>query len=579
MSDLYTSLNVSPRKRRASPDSDDEQTLTPKRLRRTAPSPQKTIRATRTQSGDGSLSELPGHLARLVKIQGALQLAMAHALATSALAPSSDTGVVRNVLDHHTLNSQAGLSVRLDVDDICRLCWLWEWDGKSISTKGKGRMVTVEDDDENPFAAESSAPKKAAPPKDWTRGGMGFVISPTTRVSKTSRIPAYGIGIEVEMDLDKDMVSGMAAVARWTTGGDARRRDLHEKVRKWNDLHKDADSVPNVPLADLPLLHTPATPSSLTRLLASASPKSPAAQKILAAPPSPTSFVKKGSISPLKSPVKRALAAPDFSSALGATPKAKAGSIFPQTPSSRHSQTPSSRHSRSDDPFGLLTPRTPSLSPSRSSVASDSLPSTPVGQRGSKAATAPETPVSSRRQALMDRIREKSLASPTKSPLKNKIGAETEKMTRAELQKLSADEMRRRVLLGRLGDVAESIWMLFAGPSGSGGAAASRKRKAIPQYEVVEAILKSSPVPLSAAEAQESISILTSLCPFFLRAVNITGEEWLEMPTNALTPPSPGPTKSTNPDAITRSPRRVKHEGGGLREVRERVRKELESMD
>ena len=62
---------------------------------------------------------------------------MAHALATSALAPSSDTGVVRNVLDHHTLNTQAGLSVRLDVDDICRLCWLWEWDGKSLSAKGK----------------------------------------------------------------------------------------------------------------------------------------------------------------------------------------------------------------------------------------------------------------------------------------------------------------------------------------------------------------------------------------------------------------------------------------------------------
>ena len=98
------------------------------------------------------------------------------------------------------------------------------------------------------------------------------------------------------------------------------------------------------------------------------------------------------------------------------------------------------------------------MSPSRSSVASDSLPSTPVGQRGSKAATAPETPVSSRRQALMDRIREKSLASPSKSPLKNKVVVEKQ-MSRAELQKLTADEMRRRVLLGRLGDVAESIWM------------------------------------------------------------------------------------------------------------------------
>lgn len=92
--------------------------------------------------------------------------------------------------------------------------------------------------------------------------------------------------------------------------------------------------------------------------------------------------------------------------------------------------------------------------------------------------------------------------------------------------------------------------------------------------------MKSAPVPLSAAEAQESISILISICPFFLRAVNITGEEWLEMPSTAVAPPSPGPkSKDASSNAITRSPRRVKHEGGGLREVRERVRKELESMD
>ena len=58
----------------------------------------------------------------------------------------------------------------------------------------------------------------------------------------------------------------------------------------------------------------------------------------------------------------------------------------------------------------------------------------------------------------MDRIREKSLASPSKSPLENKVVVEKQ-MSRAELQKLTADEMRRRVLLGRLGDVAESIWM------------------------------------------------------------------------------------------------------------------------
>jgi hypothetical protein len=64
---------------------------------------------------------------------------------------------------------------------------------------------------------------------------MGFVVSPTTHFSKTSksRIPAYGIGIEVEMDLDKDMGSGMASVARWTADSEKRRQTVLSKLQRW----------------------------------------------------------------------------------------------------------------------------------------------------------------------------------------------------------------------------------------------------------------------------------------------------------------------------------------------------------
>jgi hypothetical protein len=135
-----------------------------------------------------------------------------------------------------------------------------------------------------------------------------------------------------------------------------------------------------------------------------------------------------------------------------------------------------------------------------------------------------------------------------------------------------------------------------------------RKRRMMPVSEVANAILKSSPVPISLAEAQESISLLTTLCPFFLKAVDIAGEEWLEMSGNrsvgddqdipdtptkakALASPSRGtsspvrrsasPTRARSDDdsvrdMLTRSPRRIKNEGGGLREVRERIRRELE---
>jgi hypothetical protein len=254
---MYASLNVSPRKKRVLSDSDDEATLTPKRLRlayapssfypRSYPSqltlssspssPPKTVKAKGSTSSDqGSILSLPDNLARLAKIQTALQHAISHALATCALAPSADTGIVRNVLNHHSLNSYAGLTVKFNVDDLRRLCWLWEWDGKagSIAKINKGKMK--DDKDENPFLDESSDALPApASPKDWTRGAMGFILSPATHVTKSSqsRAPAYGIGIEVEMDLDKDMGSGMAAVARWTAGSDGRRRAMTNKIRSW----------------------------------------------------------------------------------------------------------------------------------------------------------------------------------------------------------------------------------------------------------------------------------------------------------------------------------------------------------
>jgi hypothetical protein len=137
---------------------------------------------------------------------------------------------------------------------------------------------------------------------------------------------------------------------------------------------------------------------------------------------------------------------------------------------------------------------------------------------------------------------------------------------------------------------------LFSTPaSGSSLATPSRKRRALPASEVANAIIKSSPVPISVAEANDSITMLTKLCPFFLRKLQIVGEDWLEMPatnqtadpdlqspTKKLTvPSSPGTAKSTNSaeELVRRSPRSVKRETGGLREVREIIRREIESQD
>jgi len=261
---------------------------------------------------------------------------------------------------------------------------------------------------------------------------------------------------------------------------------------------------------------------------------------------------------------------------------------------------------------------------------------TPVHQRGANAETAPSTPSTSRRQALYDRIRHKSITtSPTKAKSAEVVGG---KLSKEQIQKMGQEEIRRRCLLGRLGGVAESAWMLvefmrrlltltsyfirlFSAPVGPGSAPTTRKRKVLPTSEVAAAIIKSSPVPMSTLEANESLKLLTTLCPFFLRRLDIAGKEWLEMPSTSsaqdsddgsvnnhmprspskkqagskLVPPSsPGPrfnssmgpppspgsrAKLDSAEILTRSPKRVKREIGGLREVREIIRRELELQD
>lgn len=214
-------------------------------------------------------------------------------------------------------------------------------------------------------------------------------------------------------------------------------------------------------MADLPQLIVPNKPSKLTQLLASASPKSPSSIKVLSTPPSPTSPVKALRASSSKSPTKGSFTLPNIDAPRGRSPSpnkllaSKARSIatssvqFPKTPS---------RRALLDDLTGLLTPRTPSVSPSRTD-SDASLPSTPVQQRGLNADTLPQTPTSSRRQALYERIRQKSLTStPAKTPSKSK-DIPGGKMSRDQLLKLSQEEMRHRLLLGRLEGIAESVWM------------------------------------------------------------------------------------------------------------------------
>ena len=144
-----------------------------------------------------------------------------------------------------SLTNYSGLTTTFEVDDLRRLCWLWEWDGKMPATKGAD-----DEDEDNPFL---DAPETPTPPKDWSRGGMGFVVTSTTHFVRSggTRVPAYGIGIEVEIDIDKDMGGGMAAVARWTADSESRKTQFKSKLEKWS---KVCGPILNDPPARLLLL-------------------------------------------------------------------------------------------------------------------------------------------------------------------------------------------------------------------------------------------------------------------------------------------------------------------------------------
>lgn len=153
-------------------------------------------------------------------------------------------------------------------------------------------------------------------------------------------------------------------------------------------------------------------------------------------------------------------------------------------------------------------------------------------------------------------------------------------------------------------DCCQHLFRMFSAPSPGPSTlptAPRGRRKAIPMFEVAEVIVKSSKTPISTAEAQTSLQMLTELCPFFLTNKTIGRQEWLEMPMTALSAAPTSPTTSTltsspssgatmvarqtssSPSTPSRlkadlvgpaSPGRVRRQGG-LREVRERIRREL----
>ncbi|KDQ16745.1 hypothetical protein BOTBODRAFT_53832 [Botryobasidium botryosum FD-172 SS1] len=553
-----------PSKRRRSPMSDDE-VLTPKRLRM---SPRKAV-STETSAS------LPPHVANLLSLHNAIEQALSLGLAstnvgvapspkklrygeTSCSHPEEEKGRLLAVINHIGMES-FGLAHKCSVTELARLVWLWEWDGVSLpaSPTAKDRAKAEVDDAEGESGSEDgeffSSPKLSpARDRNWVRGGLSFLVTPTTHFQRDvgKRVPAYGIGVEVDM---RDGQSGMTAIAQWTAGGEERRKEVGRKLMEWTKLHTrkmkrgqssrsaPTSTVPQIPLATLPKLSTIPIAHTPSR-----------ARSILSTP---------RKAAPFNTPSKS-----KFSHDIGRTPtRSNPYSIFPMTPSSVSS---------TGSPAVFSTPSKPLAPPVF-------LPSTPMTP---STMSTPQTPSSSRRSALYERMRARELATPTKGSMEVRTGVNSSGEEQTKM--VGPDELRRRTLLGRLGGVAEAVFMLFSASSflpSSNPTPATRRRRTVPRAEVIGVVIKSSRTPISEAEASESLTLLTTLCPEFVRNVTIDREAWLEMPSAV----SASPSKRRDPEEEVRSRRAgpasarkivpAAPSGMGLREVRERIRKELEA--
>ncbi|CAE6516156.1 unnamed protein product [Rhizoctonia solani] len=525
---------------------------------------------------------LPSHLSRIIATHTAIESSLSLSLATASRAPSQLTGHLPAITNTVALES-AGLRVRCGVEELRRLCWLWEWDGctlpQSVNEDRKSTVRSVgpvEDScEDNPFL-DSNTPRKPAPaptpPTDWVRGGMGLIVTPTTQLQRAQgrRVPAYGIGIKVEVTSDESVGVALSAVAKWTADSHLRRKELTDKLHQWVKLHEVSQITPKANgktkrLRSLSPVPIPPTPfADLPPLLSIPIASTPSTQRILQTP-------SKGMFS---TPSRGTISTPTFARRQGGfgTPSSSSGSIF-ATPSHRKGgifATPTSVHrsgagtpSTGKGIFNAIPPMTPtaraagvplpptpattpSLYSSSASESGDSRPCTPCTNRvlfkavqnnfdpqtprKDKDAT-PSVPMTPRQAALAERLRQRAAATPGKTTTMT-LGydAETDTVLTAEA---TPAELRRRCLLARLPDAAETLLAMFA------------SRRIIPLREATRLIVSASRV--TTQEAEDEIRILAEMCPKFLRIRVVERDEWVERGTGVTTgkAANPGGSKSS----------------------------------
>ncbi|OXG17342.1 hypothetical protein C366_03430 [Cryptococcus neoformans Tu401-1] len=606
---MSNSVQITPRKRKAGTGANDATEAaaapTPRTARtskrsvpaNSAPIPFPTPPATRHRALDlatrpalasapaetpkTGVPNLPPHLETLLGIQKAFNLTLSLYIATHhpVLPPHPPTATsvkLPNLTNYLAIKETVERTCgrRFGTQELGRLAWVWSWDGKSLAdeesisgkSKEKGKKAMLDED--NPFFVPSSPALGSG-----EVSGMSYLITSTRTLDPSNgrRVYTHGVGIELELRKgetrqllsnsdgglgNRGQGGGTGAIGRWNANGESREDEFREKLEKWVELHGGYEPP------GATVLPTPTTSETSTR---STIPPIP----ILPLPQLPSNF---------------------------ALPSTNLMAQFTSPSSASMTMTPKKNHL----PPAFSSPKTAGLSDPFEIAEPES-----NGQIKGKIVR--NGSVEARRKAMMERIKARSGAN--KAVLAT-LGSAAGGFKRpgVNLSALSAigqqEELKRRSTLSRLESVAEAVWMMFSAPSPGPSTLPTPprgRRKAIPMLEVAEVIVKSSKTPISTAEAQTSLQMLTELCPFFLTNKTIGRQDWLEMPMTALSVAPPSPTTSTlasspsssatpaarqtssSPSTPGRlkaeligpaSPGRVRRQGG-LREVRERIRREL----
>ncbi|KAJ9112584.1 hypothetical protein QFC19_000603 [Naganishia cerealis] len=553
---------------------------------------------------------LPPHLANLLALHKSFDLALSLHVAThppvlppleSSLLQAHEYGLKSLDVDLDALTNYVALKPivekscgkRFGLAELKRLMWLWQWNGEDeeeVATNGK----PIRDVGNSPFLDDEIIPASgrgySSKKKRDANLTACYNVTPTRTIDNTTsrRVHTYGFGIRITLtpreaasacntlhsfnDAFGNAGKAVGAVARWSAGSEARCKEIERRLWAWVHKHSslereirgstslaypesptgshDVESrVPHVPCAALPQLQQAVgnlMPAFTLATSTVADPTSPSSRLALANRSSPSSSVQTAAPGLLPPPAFRSV---------NQRLQAVAGSLQPSL-----------------DTLGGATTRLPAVNGESQAEGSQSLLNDdvfgPVLMIPKEKKPTAAGSVEARQQALYERIKARAnkdvVISSSRSAVRGGRLAMSN-MSAAQTQ----DELKRRSTLSRLEGVAEAVWIPGSSPRA--------KRRAFPVSEVIDVVVKSSKSPISGPEAYDSLMLLAKLCPSFLVLRTIAKQEWLEMPSAAHSISSPGNRINL---AGPSSPGKVMMRGGGgsLREVRERIRRELNDM-